>query len=119
MRRVVICLFLVSLALTLRLKIGSSFKIDDSYQLSCDDAHGQVHYEVHELPHGVKLEGDRIKIYDQHNLKEGPVTLRISARDERGNTDERIVVIIFKKKVPQKQPSGASSESKQHIQTQH
>ena len=62
MKKILISVALISVCLSLSLKLESSLTVDDSYQLSCDGAYGNVQYQVHNLPQGVILQDDTIKI---------------------------------------------------------
>lgn len=99
MKKVLISLIFIGLCVSFNLKLTSPLVLDDQYELTCEDAVGEVRYAAHNLPQGVRLAGNTIEIYDAEQVKEGPMPIRITAEDSLGQYTERLVVIIFKKKI--------------------
>lgn len=97
MKKVIICLIFFGLCVSFNLQLTSPLTIKGSHELKCEDAVGKVHYEAHNLPKGVRLTGNIIEIYDDKQVKEAPMPIRITAQDQQGQYTERLVVVIFKK----------------------
>ena len=60
MNRVVICILLITLTLSIKLNVESPLVLNDKHQLECSGAIGEVHYDANNLPKGVRLNGDSI-----------------------------------------------------------
>ena len=56
------------------------------------------------LPDGVKLKGDQLYIEDSSKLKAGYYPIRIQAFDDHGQTDEKLIVLVVKKKYSPTKP---------------
>lgn len=110
MNKVVIGVLLLSTILCFRMNVDSTIELRDSFQLECDGAVGEVTYRAENLPAGIKLEGDVLVIEDASLLRGGYETCYLEARDEAGNIDERLVIIITVRPASQSQIQQTTSE---------
>ena len=92
-------LFSICLTVTIRLNIPNRINLKSSYNLKCENFHGNVTYNADNLPSGGKLNQDKLEIYDSSLLKEGYFVVRIRAEDSYGSTDEQIIVLVIQKQI--------------------
>lgn len=70
--------------------------------MRCSGAYGNVKYYATNLPYGVQLQGDKIKIVDKNAVENGIQTIRLKAQDSYGHSDERLIVLVINKKTIKK-----------------
>ena len=100
MKKYILFFTLLALSFGLQLRVDSRLVLENSYQLQCDNAQGQVIYQVQNLPSGVVLNGNTIKITSQQAVN-GYYPVRVRARDAAGQQDERVVVIVVRRTTQQ------------------
>lgn len=96
MLRVFLALILIATSFSFNLKVGSQINLFDSYQLNCNGGKGQIYYSAKNLPNGVKLVHDKLVIVDE--AKPGFYTIKLTAQDDYGHKDERLVILIIQDK---------------------
>ena len=96
MKAILISLLLVSAALTLKLEVGAQVDLSSPLALECSGAQGQVSYEAHNLPQGVRLYNDKIELFDNNNARSGYYPVKVRASDSSGSVDERIIVVSIR-----------------------
>lgn len=67
-------------------------------KLTSEDAIGAVKYRVENLPEGIALEGDTLKVKDMTKLTNGYYPIRINVQDSQGNEDDQLILLMIKKR---------------------
>lgn len=93
MKSILISLLLLTASLSFKLEIGAQITLDQAYQLSCAGAQGPVSYQASNLPAGVRLNNNKIEVFDNSKASAGYYPVKIKAQDAAGSVDERIVVV--------------------------
>ena len=95
MKKIILTLLLLLVVSSLKLSVSPKVNLGSPYQLTCTGIAGQVSYTVQNLPAGVQLVGDQIRIVDESLLVNGYYPVKVRAQDSSGAVDERIVVIVI------------------------
>lgn len=88
-------LLLLNCSFSLKLQVGQQITLQQAYELACIEAQGQVQYQADNLPAGVRLDGNRITVYDHSKVSSGYYPIRVIAQDGAGQLDQQIVVIFI------------------------